>query len=57
MAIGERIRWFRKRHGLTQREVTIHLRGGNLLIAWKADNEPVFMTGSTTEVFRGKLRV
>lgn len=45
------------RHGLTQREVTIHLRGGDLLIAWKADNEPVFMTGSATEVFRGKLRV
>ena len=45
------------RHGLTQREVTIHLRGGDLLIAWKADNKPVFMTGSTTEVFRGKLRV
>ena len=45
------------RHGLTQREVTIHLRGGDLLIAWKADNKPIFMTGSATEVFRGKLRV
>ena len=25
MAIGERIRWFRKRHGLTQRELGLKL--------------------------------
>jgi diaminopimelate epimerase len=43
--------------GLTQREVTIHLRGGDLLITWQTDNEPVYMTGSATEVFRGKVRV
>lgn len=44
------------RHGLTQRELTVHLRGGDLTITWPADNEPVYMTGSATEVFRGEWK-
>ena len=39
--------------GLTERIVTVHLPGGDLLIRWESDNEPVFMTGPATEVYRG----
>lgn len=41
-------------HGLTERDVTVHLPGGDLLILWKDKTSPVLMTGSTTEVFRGE---
>lgn len=40
-------------HGLTERNVTIHLPGGDLAVQWKDNLYPVFMTGSATEVFRG----
>lgn len=38
--------------GRCGREVTIHLRGGDLHIRW-ADNGHVMMTGGATEVFEG----
>ena len=41
-------------HGLTERNVTVHLPGGDLLIQWKDNTSPVFMTGPATEVFRGE---
>ena len=41
-------------HGLTERTVTVHLPGGDLLIQWKDNTSPVFMTGPATEVFRGE---
>lgn len=41
-------------HGLTERDVTVHLPGGDLLILWKDKTSPVLMTGSATEVFRGE---
>lgn len=41
-------------HGLTEREVTVHLPGGDLSIRWESNREPVYMTGPATEVFRGK---
>jgi len=41
-------------HGLTERNVTVHLPGGDLLIQWKDNTSPVLMTGPATEVFRGK---
>ena len=44
-------------HGLTEREVTVHLPGGDLHVVWKSDSSPVYMTGPATEVFRGELRV
>lgn len=43
-------------HGLTDRQVTVHLPGGDLMIQWKADSGLVFMTGSATEVFRGEYK-
>lgn len=44
-------------HGLTEREVTVHLPGGDLLILWKDKTSPVLMTGPATEVFRGEVKV
>lgn len=41
--------------GLTDRKVTIHLRGGDLVIEWTDDNR-VYMTGPATEVFEGEIR-
>ena len=39
--------------GLTERIVTVHLPGGDLRIRWESEDEPVFMTGPATEVFKG----
>jgi diaminopimelate epimerase len=41
--------------GLTERAVTVHLTGGDLLIEW-GDDDRVAMTGPATEVFEGELR-
>ena len=41
-------------HDLTERNVTVHLPGGDLQIQWKENTSPVFMTGPATEVFRGE---
>jgi len=40
-------------NGLTERRVTVHLPGGDLLVEWAADNH-VYMTGPATYVFRGE---
>jgi len=42
--------------GRTEREVTVHLKGGDLLIEWRDDGR-VYMTGGAEEVFRGTVRV
>ena len=39
--------------GLTERDVVVHLPGGDLDIVWDLDGI-VYMTGSATEVFRGE---
>ena len=44
-------------HGLTQREVTVHLPGGDLLVQWLDNDRAVYMTGPATEVFRGELNL
>jgi len=41
-------------HGLTERNITVHLPGGDLKIQWKENSSPVLMTGPATEVFRGE---
>ena len=41
------------RKGLTEREVTVHLDGGPLMISWR--NDGVWMTGTTQLVFSGTL--
>jgi diaminopimelate epimerase len=42
--------------GRTERELTVHLKGGDLLIEWR-DNNRVYMTGGADEVFRGTVTV
>ncbi|MFA5353778.1 MAG: diaminopimelate epimerase [Thermodesulfovibrionales bacterium] len=43
--------------GLTDRRVTIHLLGGDLIIEWSAEDNHVSMTGPAVEVFEGKISV
>jgi diaminopimelate epimerase len=42
--------------GRTEREVTIHLKGGDLLVEWR-DNNRVYMTGGAEEVFHGTVKI
>jgi len=42
--------------GRTRRDVTIHLRGGDLKIEWKEADNRVYMTGPAVEVFSGEWR-
>ena len=40
-------------NSLAERQVTVHLPGGDLLVEWAADNH-VYMTGPASYVFRGE---
>lgn len=42
-------------NGYTDREVTVHLRGGDLEITWDQESGDVYMTGPATEVFEGEI--
>ena len=42
-------------NGLTEEEVTVHLRGGDLHIFYDREKETVFMTGPATVVFDGEI--
>lgn len=42
--------------GITGKNVTVHLTGGDLYIEW-ADNNHVYMTGSAVEVFKGIINL
>lgn len=42
--------------GLTEKEVTVVLEGGELRIEWAGDNH-VFMTGPAEEVFEGEIKI
>ncbi len=44
-------------NGLTDRRVTVHLRGGDLLIEWRPDDNHVYMTGGATTVFEGTYHI
>ncbi|UFJ41607.1 diaminopimelate epimerase [Brevibacillus humidisoli] len=41
-------------NGKTDRHVTVHLAGGDLLIEWRDADNHVYMTGPATEVFSGQ---
>jgi diaminopimelate epimerase len=43
--------------GRTGRDVTIHLRGGDLAIEWKDSDNHVYMTGPAVEVFTGDWKL
>ena len=40
-----------------KRKVTVHLRGGDLEIEWRAEDNHVYMTGAAEEVFEGTVEV
>src|SRR5688572_4629438 len=40
----------------TERELLVHLKGGDLVIEWR-DNNRVYMTGAAEEVFQGTVKV
>ncbi len=42
------------RKGLTRRNVTVHLPGGDLEICWYGSDQPVYMTGPAATVFKGE---
>ena len=42
-------------NGLTEREITVHVLGGDLLIEWDEKTGHVFMTGPATTVFEGEI--
>jgi diaminopimelate epimerase len=44
-------------HGLADKEVTVHLPGGDLRIRQESADKPVYMTGPATEVFRGEYTI
>jgi len=41
--------------GLLDERVLVHLPGGDLVISWRGNNEPVWMTGPAVEVFEGRV--
>jgi diaminopimelate epimerase len=42
---------------LLDEQVTVHLTGGDLEIAWAGESHPVMMTGPATTVFEGSVRI
>ena len=42
--------------GLTAKNVTVHLMGGDLFIEWEEDNH-IYMTGPAVEVFTGEINL
>lgn len=44
-------------NGHVQKEVTVHLLGGDLKIQWDGGDAPVYMTGSATTVFDGIMEL
>lgn len=45
------------RNGWTDRKVTVHLRGGDLLIEWDQEKNTIFMTGPAVTVFDGEIDI
>ncbi len=43
--------------GVTERAITVVLRGGELQIAWPANDAGVLMTGPAAEVFTGRIAI
>jgi diaminopimelate epimerase len=45
------------RQGWLKSPVSVHTRGGDLVIEWAGANQPVFMTGPAVTVFEGELEL
>ena len=46
-----------RRNDLLDDTVEVNLPGGKLTIEWKGNDQPVYMTGSASKVFEGKVRL
>ncbi len=44
-------------NGWSEDQVTVQLRGGNLLISWDRENNTVFMTGPAETVYEGEIEL
>jgi len=44
-------------NGYTNRKITVHLAGGDLVIEWSESNNRVYMSGPATEVFVGEWKL
>ncbi|WNR46568.1 diaminopimelate epimerase [Paenibacillus roseipurpureus] len=44
-------------NGLSDREATVSLKGGDLLIEWREEDNHVYMTGPAEEVFTGTVAI
>ena len=49
--VGGRLR------GLLDEQVTVNLPGGSLVVSWRAEGQPVWMTGPASEVFEGTIEL
>jgi diaminopimelate epimerase len=43
--------------GLLREQVLVHLPGGDLMVSWDGEGQPVWMTGPATEVFEGNIEL
>jgi diaminopimelate epimerase len=43
--------------GLLRSPVAVHTRGGELTIAWRGADNPVYMTGPAETVFEGEIEI
>ena len=43
--------------GSLDETVTVELRGGDLVVSWAGENQPVLMSGPATFVFEGKIEL
>lgn len=41
-------------NNMTERKILIHLRGGDLKTEWREDDNTIYLTGPSVEVFRGE---
>jgi diaminopimelate epimerase len=44
-----------RRLGLLDARVTVSLPGGDLIIQWEGDRQPVWLTGPAAYVFEGRV--
>ena len=45
------------RQGRLQSPVSVTVAGGDLMVSWAGENEPVYLTGPASYVFEGKIRL
>ncbi len=44
-------------NGLTEKEITVHLRGGDIIVSYDQETDVVTMTGPATVVFDGEIEI